>query len=187
MNPFVYIHNRWVCPSDRVIINHHEYQKGAYHDSDYRMLYILFQMVVDFVEIECGSSWGPYHFETFWQKAYRKLYTIPILRWFLPPIRNARRGLHHLRWAMKLTDIPSQAQHARDVFTLYRFWRHERPSRIDPWDVARLCRGDYNLGDPISEEYGAFLVRASKLEDKYNQEDEDMLHLLIKIRMGLWT
>jgi len=151
------------------------------------MLYILFQMLVDFVEIECGSVCGPYRFETPGQKTYRVISDLPLLNWLLPPGRNARRGLHHLRWAMTLKDIPSQAQHAKDVFMLYRFWKHERPERKDPFEDTECFSGGHKLGEPLTARYKAFLDRAGKLEDKYDREDEEMLHLLITIRQGLWT
>ena len=186
-----YIHNRWICPSDRVVIRHPDYSKGHYHDADHKMLYILFQMLIDFVEIECGSICGPYRFETTTQKSYRVVQDLPLLNWLLPPPRNARRGLHHLRWAMNLADMPSQAQQARDVFALYKFWVHTRPGRVEPFSSKftgeeRIHKSADNT-IVFSPEYSAYLKTEGKLEDKYDREDQKMLQLLIKIRQGLWT
>jgi hypothetical protein len=188
-NVMAYIHNRWIMPSDRVIIQHPEYPQGHYHDTDHKMLYIVFQILVDFVEIECGAICGPYRFENRWQKAYRILSQLPLLDWLLPGDRNALRGLHHLRWAMSLKDSPSQAQHAKDVFALYKFWKHTRPRRIDPWEWAETFTGPKRIGKgfDFSPEYSAKLQAAGDLEEVYHRDDEEQLHLLIKIRQGLWT
>jgi hypothetical protein len=145
-------------------------------------------MLVDFVEIECSifparSSL----FETRGQRIYQFIQDLPFLTWILPPGRNARRGLHHLRWAMKIREMPSQAEHAKAVFKLYRFWKHERPARKDPFAAYSAAReGKDWRGSPTPKEK-KLLDRGAKLEAKYEHEDEQMLHLLMKIRTGLWT
>jgi len=175
--PFVYIHNRFVCPSDRVIIHHKGFGKGRYHDADYIMLFVMFQMLVDFIEIECSySNHSSRHlFTTPWEKCYEWLRNIPVLHWFLSPVRNARRGLHRLRWEMTLDRAeypsPQQAQSARELFRLYKFWVHDRPRRKNPFDGS--LKGKY--------------LKIVELEDSYDKEDEEMLHLLIKNRRCLWT
>jgi hypothetical protein len=181
-SPLSYIHNRWVCPRHKVTIRHPSFIRGQYHDTDHIMLYVLFQMLVDFVEIECGSRWGPYHFETNPQKINRVVRDMPVLRWFLPPSRNIRQGLHHLRWAMKLKDMPSQAQQARDVFTLYKYWTRTRPARIEPFTRdfegdGRTITKDADNCVHFSPEYSAYLDAESKLEDNYHQQDQEMLQL----------
>lgn len=189
MSILAYIYNKWIDPSDRVIIKHQDYLRGSYHDCDCKMLYVLFQMLVDFVEMECGAIYGPYYFESHLQKLHRKITNLPIVSWFLPPARNIRRGLHHLRWAMKLQDIPSQAQQAKDVFLLYKFWVHTRPRRIDPWIWVETFIEPKRIGNGFdcSPEYSVKLTEAGKIEDQYDKEDQEMLTLLIKIRGGLWT
>jgi hypothetical protein len=160
------------------------------------MLYAAFQILVDFVEVECaGLMFNKPYFETPGQKVYRVIRDLPVLSWLLPPQRNIRRGLYHLRWSMRLTEPYSehQAQQAKDVFALYKWWTHTRPDRIDPWDWA-----DIDLTEPkrtihedgrleFSSEYSALLEKAGKLEDKYNKEDQKKLLMLIAIRRGLWT
>lgn len=194
-NPFKstlsYIHNRWICPSHRVTIRHPDCPKGHYRDADTILLHAMFQVLQDFVEIELGARWGPYYFETPVQKTYRVLSSAPVLHWFLPHGRNVRRGLHYLRWAMSLKDMPAQAESARTIFMLYRFWTRSRPARIDPFSTGgdefeheRVIRdGTFHL----SEEYSAYLDSQSKLEDKYTQEDTEMLKILVEIRGHLWT
>lgn len=194
--PLVYIHNRWVSPSHQVTIKHPDCPRGHYRDADTIMLYAAFQILVDFVEVECaGLMFNKPYFETPGQKVYRVIRDLPVLSWLLPPQRNIRRGLYHLRWSMRLTEPYSehQAQQAKDVFALYKWWTHTRPDRIDPWDWA-----DIDLTEPkrtihedgrleFSSEYSALLEKAGKLEDKYNKEDQKKLLMLIAIRRGLWT
>lgn len=187
--PFVYIHNRWVNPCDRVIIHHPGVQKGHYYDSDHVMLHVMFQMIVDFVEIECAVfPVGNSHFETRGQAINRWFRELPFLRWFVMPPRNARRGLYHLRWAMGLKqEHPSQAQFARDIFTLYRFWIHDRPARKDPFSAYSALREGKSWKGPLTPKERKALKAAQKLEDKYEKQDERMLHLIVKQRTGLWT
>lgn len=186
-----YIHNRWICPSDRVVIKHPDCPRGHYRDKDTILLYVMFQVLVDFVEIECGSHWGPYYFETPGQKVYRVIQNLPLLHWLLPPDRNVRRGLHHLRWAMSLKDMPSQAAHANAVFMLYRFWTRSRQARIEPFTVGfagsdkRIVGPDNSIN--FSPEYSAYLESQGELENKYEKEDTEMLKILVDIRGGLWT
>lgn len=194
-NPFkstlAYIHNRWVCPSHRVTIRHKDCPKGHYRDADTILLYTAFQILVDYVEVELGSHWGPYCFETPGQKAYRIISTLPVLHWFLPHGRNVRRGLHHLRWAMALKDMPHQAEQAKMVFMLYRWWTRARPARIAPFTTGGeqferdrfIVDGHFHL----SPEYSAYLTLQGALEEKYHLEDTEMFKLLVEIRQGLWT
>jgi len=185
--PFPYIHNRWINPSDRVIIRHPEFNKGHYHDADYIMLYAIFQMVVDYVEIECVVFPATTDcFETRWQSINRWIHDLPVLHWFLKPVRNARRGLHHLRWAMKIKDNDSQRQFAVDIFKVYKFWVHDRPARKDPFTTYYALREGKDWKGKLTPKERKALNRAQKLETKYEKEDERMLHLIIKQRGGLW-
>ena len=194
-NPFTtfsaYLHNRFICPSHRVTIRHPDCPKGHYRDADTILLYAAFTVLQDYVEIELGSHWGPYYFETFGQKVYRIISNLPGLHWYLPHGRNVRRGLHHLRWAMNLKDMPSQAESARHTYQLYRFWTRSRRARVEPFSTGgdrfeneRVIR---NGRFQLSPEYSAYLDTQSALEEKYHAEDTEMLKLLVEIRRSLWT
>jgi hypothetical protein len=186
--PVAYIHNRWINPSDRVIIQHPDFSKGSYHDADHTMLYLLFQMVVDYVEIECAVFPATTNvFETRWQSIDRFIHEIPFLHWFMKPTRNARRGLHYLRWAMKIKDNDSQRQFAKDIFTVYKFWVHERPARKDPFATYYALREGKDWKGKLTPKERKVMNAAQKLEDKYEKQDQRMLHLIIKQRSGLWT
>jgi hypothetical protein len=175
-----------VNPSDRVIIKHPDYPQGHYHDTDYVMMYALFQLLVNYVEIECGNFLST-RFENSWQKWCRRFRELPVIHWLVPPTRHALRGLHHLRWEMKLKDHPSQAAAAKELFTLYRFWKHERDTRIDPFEAYHNLRNGKDWKGPITEQESLLLMEATTLEDLYEQEDTDMLTRIVKIRNCMWT
>lgn len=188
MAPIVYIHNRWINPSDRVIIRHPEFNRGHYYDADHIMMHIIFQMVVDFVEVECAVFPATKNvFETRWQAVDRFLRELPGIYWFVKPSRNARRGLHYLRWSMKLKDHESQSQFAKDIFKVYKFWVHDRPARKEPFEKYYILRKGKDWKGKLTPEESKALKTAQKLEAKYEREDERMLHLIIKQRTGLWT
>jgi len=179
-----YIHNRWIEPTHKITINDSSYHRGIWYDRDSLMLYACFQILIDFVELECGRD---KNFETVGQKIYRKFRYLPVLGWFFPAIRNARQGLHYLRWSMKLKDHPSQAEFAKNVFKLYRWWKRERPNRQDPWKKYTLVREGRDWMGALTPKEKKLLNKAQKEEDKYEREDEKMLHLLVRIRKGMWT
>jgi len=187
-DPLAYIYNRWVDPSDRVIIKHPDYPQGHYHDTDYVMMYVLFQLLVDYVEIECGNFLST-RYENSWQKWHRRFRELPLIQWLVPPVRNARRGLHHLRWEMTLKDehVLSQSASAKEVFTLYRFWKHERPRRVDPFDAWHMVREGKDWKSPKTEQEDALFLEAVALETAQEQEDTDMLTRIVKVRKCMWT
>jgi hypothetical protein len=170
-----------------VIIKHPDYPQGHYHDTDTVMMYALFQLLVDYVEIECGNFMST-RFETTWQKWYRRFRELPVIHWLLPSTRNARRGLHHLRWEMTLKNqLPSQSEAAREIFTLYRFWKHERPERVDPFEAYHNLREGKDWEGPKTAQEDALFLEAVALEECYDQEDTDMLTRIVKIRTCMWT
>jgi hypothetical protein len=99
----------------------------------------------------------------------------------------------------------SQAIAAQEILDLYTWWTETRPARPDAYDASgwtalsekrRLARGDSDdfwasFDEERTEEDLAETRRAldsiSEIEAKYEQEDEDMLIRLIKIRNSLWT
>lgn len=191
--PFAYIHNRWIVPKHKVIITDPRFGIGQYHDLDYVMLHALFQMVVDYIEIECAAlNEG---FQTPRQKVQFWIYDLPIINWFFPYPRNIRRGLHYLRWAMKLKNDPvdaerggiEQSQFAEDMFRLYTFWKHERPCRIDPNGLYIAHRGEQGWKRPMTDIDRVLMEESDALECAYQAQDTMMLTLIIKHRNRMWT
>ena len=93
-------------------------------------------------------------------------------------------GMAHLIWASHLrhgeddytspdnerfAQLTSQAKNAVEQMRLYIWWRDERPARVDPWN------SDLQYGQIFDT------------QAQHNQEDEDMMIALVKIRNGLWT
>lgn len=188
-----YIHNRFIIPSHKITIKNKEFGYGYYHDPDHQLLFSSFQILVDYVEIDCqlGSN---ENLNTPLQNLYEVLKYIPGICWFLPPTRNAMQGLLRLKWEMSLTDHPSQSESAAAFYKLYKFWVHDRPQRIDPLDLISNDESESFLssitpGQPIkfSKSYSKQLQQAQELQDKYNAEDDAMLQLLMKYRRCLWV
>ena len=183
-----YIHNRWIHPSHKVTIQpHEEFLYGHYHDCDTVMMHAMFQLLVDYVEIECAALGD--HYENSYQRMMTRLHTLPGIHWFIPNTRNPLKGLHHLRWEMKLPDDchKSQAAYAVDIFRLYRFWKHERPLRRDPWENYIRTRGARDWTRPLTQKERRALDHCQKIRDIYDQEDDRMLRLLLRRRRGMWT
>jgi hypothetical protein len=89
---------------------------------------------------------------------------------------------------MKLgKESPSQAASAKEVFDLYRFWKHTRPGRVNPWSLYTEIRENRDWTRPLSKTERRFLNRAHAVEERYHREDEQMLIRLIKRRRDLWT
>jgi hypothetical protein len=181
-----FIHNYWICPSNRITIHHADCPRGHYHDADYVMMYALFQMVVDYVEIELSGNLGD-GFETRWQKFVRDCGSLPFIHWFVKAPRNARRGLYHLRWGMRLTDHPSQAEFCKDMFALYKFWKHTRPRREEAHFYWHLMREGKSWRAPHTPEEDRLFAVGEELQAKYDTEDQDMLLSIIRIRRSMWT
>jgi len=190
-----FLHNYFICPSHKVIIKNKDYGYGLYHDPDDQLLHAAFQVLVDYVEIDCTYA-GPDYLNTPLQNLFELLDEIPTLRWLIPHTyrRNALQGLLKLKWEMSLKDEhPSQSESAEAFYKLYKFWKHDRPQRQDPWDFAedesfeRYEPTPHGKSRKFTKIYSQKLKEAGELEDKYHEEDQTMLQLLIKHRRSMWV
>lgn len=201
-----YIVNRWIDQSHALVAHPKHIKPGAFMDFSDRMLYCLFDELVDFVEIETAYSnfrWSEEKMKDkkWWQAG----------RWRLRTYRDAEAGLDHLKWAASLTDeewLPEERKHeakptaqaiaAIEIMELYKWWTEIRPNRPDPHDVSgwsELCekrRGKgFDLFDDDPEEdkdvTRAVLDKNNEIERQYDEEDTEMLIRLIKVRGSLWT
>jgi hypothetical protein len=203
-----YIRNRWITKSHALTSN---LTPGRWHDYDTRLLHSIFDELVSFVEIElacqfvvCSDDEG-------------KKYKTPWYR--IGSWRSPEAGIAYLEWASELkydTDIlskddprlgqpTSQALAAQETFTLYRWWKQERPNRPDPsnasgWSEycerkhkAAVVNGDNPLlssfiTNELEENHSNSLCSAyRKIEKEQEDEDTAMLIRLVKIRQSLWT
>ena len=192
----------------RLFDRYHVIQTGlkpGYADCDARMLNGMFNMLVDFVEIE--KAWKHVVFSK--EEQAKRKHPWWSLGWTrFKAFRDPAAGLDHLRWEMSLDDpeLPdtercdSQAHAAREISELYHWWKEVRPQRPDPYDASgwtvhceqRRESGKHMLdmrhdSEEEEKETQRMLDMIRKIEHDYLQEDEDQLIRLVKIRPNLWT
>jgi len=201
-----YLRNRFVRQTHMV---HTDLQKGVWHEYETRILHGMFTELVDFVEVE--QAWHT----CVWDEKAREKHNMPWWRdnwlFYWREWRCAGAGIDYLQWCMTLDDPalpahdrnPSQAEHAREVMTLYTWWKDIRATRPDEYTEA----GFTEFNDRMAAKYGqlefdpddkkltpqerqekrAIYDRVHEIEEARHQEDEAMMIRLIKIRRGLWT
>ena len=207
-----YINNRWVTRTHALTAHPRDIPRGEWRDVGNRFLPCLFNELVDFVEVE--QAWHHVLWDEEARKKYRTpWWRSGWLRWRTWRCPDA--GIEHLIWASGLTinetwgaDKDSenygqpthQALAAKEILELYRWWKIERPKRPDVHDESgwtaycemRRQRGDHllDMEDKTPEEAEmcrTALDKSHELEAQYEQEDEEMMIRLIKIRQSLWT
>ena len=206
-----YINNRWVTRTHALTASASDIPRGEWRDVGSRFLPCLFNELRDFVEVELAwwhIAWS--------DQAERAKYRAPFWAtgwWRWRTWRCPQAGLDNLAWQMQVTNAdfleedkkhlaePTyQAIAAREIFELYKWWTEVYPNRPDPHDAGgwsayceqrRASGADLLDFEDRSEEELAASSRAldatQAIEDKYTQEDEEMLIRLIKIRQALWT
>ena len=206
-----YINNRWVTRTHALTASPNDIPRGEWRDVGYRFLPCLFNELRDYVEVELAwwhIAWS--------DKDEKKKYGAPFwatgwFRW--RTWRCPQAGLDCLEWQTKLTneefldddkkhlaEPTLQAKSAQEILDLYKWWTEVYPNRPDPHDAggwSDYCAKFRNEGrdfldfeDRTEEEHEASqraLDATQAIEDKYNQEDEEMMIRLIKIRHALWT
>ena len=187
-------------------------EKGKWWEFDDRILYCLFDELVNFVEVEI--SWK----NIICDKEAARKYNAPWLAkgWFRTRTwRNAQSGLDYLDWETTLTkdesyglnkDDPEygkptdQAIKAQEISELYHWWKFTRPSRPDPYEISgwsEYCAeksfedSSWFLSSEKTEEERERSRKMTSLideiEEDYFQEDQEYLIRLISIRRSLWT
>ena len=205
-----YINNRFVTRTHALTAHPRDIAPGDWCDVGNRFLPCLFNELRDFVEIEL--AWWHIAWDS---NDEREKYNAPFwatgwFRW--RTWRSRQAGLDNLAWQMNLTndwlddDHPDrhkssfQAERAQEILALYRWWTEVYPNRPDPHDAGgwsaymeqrRASGADLlDFEDRTQAELDRSreaLDATQAVEDKYNQEDEEMMIRLIKIRQSLWT
>jgi hypothetical protein len=174
----------------------------GYRDTVSLMLHVNFNMLKEFVEVEQARS------RYYWSDEYRNTASwcekyMPFYRIFFP-FRRPDLGIDHFEWAATLDDpaLPpherseQQAQDAREILVLYKWWAQERPARKEIEYADYDDQGFGILGsldddfDKEAEDYKKHkesMNARSIQEEEWEKEDQDMLIRLIKIRKSLWT
>jgi len=209
-----YINNRWITATHRLTAHPRDIRPGSWCDVGNRFLPCLFNELVNFVEVE--QAWYNIAWDDDARKKYgAPFYARGWLRW--RTWRSREAGLDALRWAAALVYDEShgitptdpnygkptpQADLAVECINLYLWWTELRPARLDPHDASGWT--DYcaqKNSDSDDHFFGIFenndansqrnrrdmLDIVHKLEQRYEQEDEDMMIRLIKLRGYLWT
>lgn len=192
----------------RVFDKYHVINTGlepGYADCDTRLLHGMFNLLVDFVEVE--KAWMCVVFDNDARKKY-KYPPFSVGSFRIRSFRCPEAGLAHLDWEYSLGNpnldeyerCESQSATAAEILYLYKWWKEVRPNRPDYHDASgwsNWCeyrdKKGYRMFDDsqYSEEEKAeqrrILDLSHKLETDQFNEDSEMLTRLIKIRGSLWT
>lgn len=182
---------------------------GQWHETDTRMMHGMFQLLVDFVEIEKAqmNAWcSPKEVDRPWWYRFR------VFRW--SDYRSRKDGIAYLDWEITLdapnvdeygTDhsCPAQAASAAETKKLYLWWTEQRPARPDPFDASgytaslneleikypdskgRMFFGKYSEED--DKKLLNTMTEADNTTQRYEDEDMEMMIRLVKIKSSLWT
>jgi hypothetical protein len=207
-----YINNRWITRTHALTASSRDIKPGSWSDVGNRFLPCMFNELVDFVEVELAwwhLAWNseerPKYNMPWWAVGWWRVRT-----WRCP-----RAGLDNLDWQRSLRwkedevgkdfkglgELTPQAVKAQEILDLYTWWTTTYRNRPDPHDASgwseyceasRLANGGkLSWSGDKSPELEAMSDRTHKLlqeiEAAYEQEDEDMMIRLIKVRHGLWT
>jgi hypothetical protein len=190
-----YVVNRWIDQSHALVAHPKHIKPGKWQDLDYRILHCNFDELVDFVEIE--KAYSNYRWDAaklkqlkWWQGG----------RWRTRTWRNAEAGLNQLKWESELSEKETNISHieaAKEIMFLYDWWVNVRPTRPDPMDASgwsehcEKYRSDNDLfgvlNDDSKFDARAMLNIMTDMENRYFEEDTEMLVRLIKVRGYLWT
>ena len=167
----IYIRNKYI---DKIQYLHTGLKPGEYYDLDHRILHGLFNELVDFVELELAhlSKWNKDKNYKFVKGRCQEAQD-DYFRW-----------ANHLKHQGRLTE---QAKASRKIKELYEWWKYIRPQRKDPLDNPALGDIDDILDNKNLKKKQKLYKRVYELEEKYDNEDTEMLIELIKIRSHLWT
>lgn len=195
-----YCVNRWVLHTHALTASPKDIKPGQWMDLGDRLLPCLFNELVNYVEVELARH------TYFWDDELRAKHPMPWLKQKFPNLLGWRlpaAGMHHLDWASDLKDdsgdLSHQAKVAREIKSLYLWWKLERANRPDPYEFSGMNKLDRTpSGDVDDLLEGLFLVNTSpeykeardklaQIEEHFEQEDEAMLMRLIKLRKSLWN
>ena len=196
-----YINNRWIARSHALTSSAKDVKRGQWCDLTERILYCLFNELVDFVEIESAGHWVA------WNPEERTKFKAPFWScgWFkLKVWRSVEAGRASLEWQANLTEPVHQAEGAKEILELYTWWTFTRPERPDPFEASgwtalcdrkrdakqskRFAWGFYDDEDDAAKQLTRdTLDKLHEIEKQYHNEDEEMMIRFIKVKDSLWT
>lgn len=162
--------------------------KPGYWDSDTRMLHAAFNLLKDYVEIELAAINSAAN-DPFPSGSSKKFYQ-NLSRFRRKRTRNPESGISYLDWEIEHCDGHSyntksmtQGNIAQEKKFLYLWWTKYRPQRIDIYSHP-LIWGE-GKDESKYQRFEHHLIQ--QLETFYEEEDEEMLARLVRIRTFLWT
>jgi hypothetical protein len=173
----------------------------GYHEIDTRILHANFELLVDYVEIECANMVGVAdRAELTAPRGWRGDWFPRVMK--LKEKRSRELGMQHLMWettlaSSKLDEMsrsPDQAARAVQVMILYIWWKDTFPNRkaLESPDRGNtglefLSRKWQKDNPEMNEKIHKWSVDSHIQELEWDKEEEEMLIALMKIRKGLWT
>jgi len=173
----------------------------GYHEIDERMLHANFELIVDYVEIECANMADITDMaRRITERGWKNAYLPKIMK--VKEFRSRELGMQHLEWETTLASpsldemsrSPDQAARAVQVIILYTWWKDIYPNREA---LESPDRGSVGLGflsqkwkkenPEMSEKIQQWSIDSHTQELEWDKEEEEMLIALMKIRKGLWT
>lgn len=185
----------------------HQLNKYQWHDLDTRLMFSIFDELVNFVEIEVASMQIAFNPEL------KDKYAVP---WYTTgpfktrTVRCPQAGIDYLNVSSTYTygnsfdvpetdprynDLTDQALAAIEILKLYDWWKNVYPVRPEPMTASGLSDyyEDKTLesisadNKPMSKDVKDMHDMCNNLEKQYYDEDTEMLCRVIKIRSNLWT
>lgn len=163
----------WFFPQNRIKITTLD---SSFHDTDEMLLHGMFKLLTNFVELQWDGGKSPYFGQIF-------------------SIEEINQGGE---WEKE--SLVSQNVSTKEIWDLYNWWTKIRPARVDPYSLIYeyngekpkfvKCEGGSKLEcltEENQEKYRAVAKESCDLEERHEQEDEDMLIRLVKVRRHLWT
>lgn len=191
------VYNYLFGKHDRVIAK--KLKRWTYYDRDTTLFHVMMQVIVDFVEQEKAhmklmnkdSELVKEYYKVGWLHRYKHKKA-----WM------RALGLSYLDWEITLKEpdfdqwgndmsSPEQARYAEIIKEIYLWYEDVYPNRLDPFDVYTCPeRSAWVDGDNqwhSTPEFSEWAKKVDELEQKYRNEDQEMLKKIIEIRLGLWT
>lgn len=207
-----WINNRFVTKTHTLTST---LNKGEWHEFETRMLHCMFDELVNFVEVE--QAWNTIAWNKDSRVKYKApWYASGWFRWRtwrspeagLEGLQWAANLVMDEEWFgdpnhPDINKPTHQAKTAAEVIELYQWWKVTRPARPDPHDASgwtAICEkrrerhgnmssflSSENNTEQEKQEAKQALNLTTEIEERYHNEDEQMMIRLIKIRRGLWT